>query len=684
MNMNNNLNNNNSDNKTNNNNNISGNNNGNNSLGGTFYHNNTTFCFSPVDFNEKDPVFSTHQQQRQQNISSTIQTPINFDNINSDEYLPFQSLTRTLSMEALSQMGNHDDLGYKNIFDQFNLLVDDKENENNNFIKFPNKNNKITSVMESESLNNQEKEPPNLFFNDSDLSNFLKGKEPVNNTINIANTDSILDFQPLVMEDNKNVHNTFLNLDFHEQNNIIDNSPKIKKKNINFSFLNLSKDLSFNNRNELITMTNNPIIKELKNSNQNNKYSMDQQFNLLKKKLLKQLEVYQNENVSQIKNEKEIKIILIIEELQKIKKEYKKKIHSINQAKNNYLNGVMNSSTPLEDLLQEKGGISKIEEKFDNLFLLLNQQMKKKINSILPNEMRTDKKEKEKEQEQEQEKQKENVNENENANENENENFNHNQNDNDHYHDSDVEYGKNQNKLSDSSEFGSRSKQKFNKEHLYITRKNSDGHLNNNILNRKRTRSKLYPEKNNQYLNPYNILINNDNKLKSKIKSNLKNKQKHKKKIKKSNKYKLETKSKKRHHKKMKKRYPDVEFNHKKRKKKLYKKKLNEKNEKKEKKKIKNKFKLQNEQENNHKLKLKRRRRSKRLRTTDFAKEIFEEWFQQHYQTKEGPYPEKETRLLLAEKTQIPELQVQRWFGQRRRMEKAKFKNNEIPKPHWL
>ncbi|KAJ6243597.1 hypothetical protein M0813_22035 [Anaeramoeba flamelloides] len=669
MNLNNNFNTSNNNISNNNHYNLCSNKNGNNSLRKNFYQNNTTFCFSPANHNEKDPMFSTQQQQ--QNISSMLLTPLNFDNIDSDEYLPFQTLTPTLPKDCLTQMGNHDDLVYKNSFDHYNLYVDDKENKNNNFTIFSNKNSKSTNVIESETLNNKEKEPPNGFFvYGTDLKNFFKGFQPVNNTINIANTDSILDFQPLVMEDNKNVHQTFLNLDFHEQNNIIERAPKIKKKNINFSFLNLSKDLYFKNQNGLLTKSHNPIIKELKNRNQNNKYSMDQQLNLLKKYFLNQLEIYQNENFSQAKKEKEIKIILIMEELQKIKKWYNKNFHSINQAKNKYLNGVMNSPTPLEHLLQEKGGNSKIEEKIDNLFLLLNQATKKQIISILPYEMITEKKENEKQKE----------------NENENENFTHNGNDkeyshnneSDHDYDYSNEYGKNQNTLLDIFEFGLGCKLKVEK--ILITRKCIDNHLNNNILNRKRTRSKLCREKNQQYLKSYKILTNNDNKLKS----NLKNKRKHKKKIEKSNIINPESKIQKNEQKKMKKRCPNGELNHKKMGKKYEKKKLNKKEKEKEKEKIRNVFKLQNEQENNHKLKLKRRRRSKRLRTTDFARGVLEEWFQQYNQTKEGPYPKKSTRLLLAEKTQTPELQVQRWFGQRRRREKLKFINNQIPKPHWL
>ncbi|KAJ6255248.1 hypothetical protein M0813_11607 [Anaeramoeba flamelloides] len=82
-------------------------------------------------------------------------------------------------------------------------------------------------------------------------------------------------------------------------------------------------------------------------------------------------------------------------------------------------------------------------------------------------------------------------------------------------------------------------------------------------------------------------------------------------------------------------------------------------------------------------LKIKRTRR-KRKNTTEDAKEILESWFNEHYNEKQGPYPNKYTRNILAKKTNTPELQVQRWFGQRRRIEKERWENGEIPKPNWI
>ncbi|KAJ6240019.1 hypothetical protein M0813_24672 [Anaeramoeba flamelloides] len=79
-----------------------------------------------------------------------------------------------------------------------------------------------------------------------------------------------------------------------------------------------------------------------------------------------------------------------------------------------------------------------------------------------------------------------------------------------------------------------------------------------------------------------------------------------------------------------------------------------------------------------------KRRRSKRKNTTEDAKEILESWFNEHYNEKQGPYPNKYTRNILATKTNTPELQVQRWFGQRRRIEKERWENGEIPKPNWI
>ncbi|KAJ3444796.1 hypothetical protein M0812_10657 [Anaeramoeba flamelloides] len=79
-----------------------------------------------------------------------------------------------------------------------------------------------------------------------------------------------------------------------------------------------------------------------------------------------------------------------------------------------------------------------------------------------------------------------------------------------------------------------------------------------------------------------------------------------------------------------------------------------------------------------------KRTRNKRKNTTEDAKEIWESWFNNHYNEKQGPYPNKYTRNILAKKTNTPELQVQRWFGQRRRIEKERWENGEIAKPNWI
>ncbi|KAJ6229975.1 hypothetical protein M0813_07196 [Anaeramoeba flamelloides] len=83
---------------------------------------------------------------------------------------------------------------------------------------------------------------------------------------------------------------------------------------------------------------------------------------------------------------------------------------------------------------------------------------------------------------------------------------------------------------------------------------------------------------------------------------------------------------------------------------------------------------------------LKRRKptRSGRLKTTSQAKKIFETWFIKHTNQPEGPYPDKKTRKQMSEKTGIPELQVTRWFGQRRRSERILWEKNQVQKPKWI
>ncbi|KAJ6249332.1 tgfb-induced factor homeobox 2-like [Anaeramoeba flamelloides] len=73
----------------------------------------------------------------------------------------------------------------------------------------------------------------------------------------------------------------------------------------------------------------------------------------------------------------------------------------------------------------------------------------------------------------------------------------------------------------------------------------------------------------------------------------------------------------------------------------------------------------------------KKKKRSKRLKTGQFAKSYFEKWFLENFNTERGPYPDRHTRLVMSQKTGIPELQVQRWFGQRRRLAKMKPEDGE-------
>ncbi|KAJ3451548.1 homeobox protein meis2 [Anaeramoeba flamelloides] len=83
-------------------------------------------------------------------------------------------------------------------------------------------------------------------------------------------------------------------------------------------------------------------------------------------------------------------------------------------------------------------------------------------------------------------------------------------------------------------------------------------------------------------------------------------------------------------------------------------------------------------------LKKKRKKRQQRLNTPKHAKSIFEKWFLDHLDDPQGPYMDKETRTQLSQITAIPELQVQRWFGQRRRSQRLRWLKGEAPKPNWI
>ncbi|KAJ3435288.1 broad-complex core protein isoform [Anaeramoeba flamelloides] len=83
-------------------------------------------------------------------------------------------------------------------------------------------------------------------------------------------------------------------------------------------------------------------------------------------------------------------------------------------------------------------------------------------------------------------------------------------------------------------------------------------------------------------------------------------------------------------------------------------------------------------------LKKKRRRRKKRQNITKNAREILENWFKRHSNDQNGPYPDRNSRIRLGLQADTPELQVQRWFGQRRRIEKSRWENGKIEKPSWM
>ncbi|KAJ3441691.1 homeobox protein meis2 [Anaeramoeba flamelloides] len=92
-----------------------------------------------------------------------------------------------------------------------------------------------------------------------------------------------------------------------------------------------------------------------------------------------------------------------------------------------------------------------------------------------------------------------------------------------------------------------------------------------------------------------------------------------------------------------------------------------------------NKNKNKNKNKKNNKNKKK-----ERMVTTKYAKKIFEKWFQKHCRNVVGPYPTKKIKKKLAKKTFTSQTHVNRWFAQRRRVEKMKWVNKKIDKPPWL
>ncbi|KAJ3443704.1 homeobox protein extradenticle [Anaeramoeba flamelloides] len=83
-------------------------------------------------------------------------------------------------------------------------------------------------------------------------------------------------------------------------------------------------------------------------------------------------------------------------------------------------------------------------------------------------------------------------------------------------------------------------------------------------------------------------------------------------------------------------------------------------------------------------LKRKRKPRSQRLYTSRYGKRVLERWFLRHLKDMGGPYPSKRQRKALSRRADIPQLQVQRWFGQRRRVQRLRWENDEAPKPNWI
>ncbi|KAJ3436188.1 homeobox protein pknox2 [Anaeramoeba flamelloides] len=81
--------------------------------------------------------------------------------------------------------------------------------------------------------------------------------------------------------------------------------------------------------------------------------------------------------------------------------------------------------------------------------------------------------------------------------------------------------------------------------------------------------------------------------------------------------------------------------------------------------------------------KKRRKSRSQRLYTSKYGKKVLERWFFKHLYDNRGPYPNKRQRKKLSRIVEIPPLQVQRWFGQRRRLQRLRWEKGEAPKPKW-
>ncbi|KAJ3447611.1 homeobox protein hhex [Anaeramoeba flamelloides] len=378
------------------------------------------------------------------------------------------------------------------------------------------------------------------------------------------------------------------------------------------------KNFSFNNRNELVSMENCPSLTPLTNSFE--KKLLDPEFDQI---------------MEFCDQKRKTKIV-------QLKEQYEFELNELNQAKKRYMKQMVNMSTPVEDVIKNKGGIEKIQEKFDKSFSQLNQTFKNELNQI--------KKETLKKKTSKSKLSNSNITENEYSSK-------------DHFQIS-------RRKRNYPKQLNSQpTNYKIKKSNLKIIQTKSEI-INDSKQEKKiipKTRSQLQSRSKSRSRSPLQSAFEYETQTNERSQTQLYNTPKdlrNKKQTKKKSRKKRKKKSKP--HRRSKKKSSNL-------------------------KKPKLKRHHNGKDKNNSlikpkssKLMLKRRRRCKRLRTTELAKNIFEKWFQDHYNDEGGPYPSKEIRLVLAEKSQIPELQVQRWFGQRRRIEKDKFKNSEIGKPKWV
>ncbi|KAJ6254484.1 homeobox protein meis2 [Anaeramoeba flamelloides] len=80
----------------------------------------------------------------------------------------------------------------------------------------------------------------------------------------------------------------------------------------------------------------------------------------------------------------------------------------------------------------------------------------------------------------------------------------------------------------------------------------------------------------------------------------------------------------------------------------------------------------------------KKKRRNKRKCIPENAKKILEKWYLKHVDSENGPFMNYEERLKFVQETQLSEVQISRWVGQKRRFDKENYLAGKIEKPKWL